>query len=66
MVLGNIAGAEELLSGTGDEEMDLNFIKLNMSKEETADCMRKGLCFLCKQAKHIMRDCPMKKKKPNF
>jgi hypothetical protein len=34
-----------------------------LDEEECADCMAKGLCFVCKKRGHCANSCPEKKKK---
>jgi heterodisulfide reductase subunit C len=34
-----------------------------LDEEERADCMAKGLCFICKKCGHCANSCPEKKKK---
>jgi hypothetical protein len=42
-----------------DDAMDVDCL----DKEERADCMAKGLCFVCKKQGHRTNSCPEKKKK---
>jgi len=42
-----------------DDAMDVDRI----DKEERANCMAKGLCFVCKKRGHRANRCPKKKKK---
>jgi len=42
-----------------DDAMDVDCL----NKEERADCMAKGLCFICKKRGHRANSCPDKKKK---
>ena len=46
--------------------MDVDCITINaLTAEEKADCMKKGLCFFCKQAGHMTKHCPKKKSNQN-
>jgi hypothetical protein len=42
-----------------DNTMDVD----RLDEEECADCMAKGLCFVCKKRGHRANACPEKKKK---
>jgi hypothetical protein len=42
-----------------DDAMDVD----RLDEEERADCMAKGLCFVCKKRGHRANSCPEKKKK---
>jgi hypothetical protein len=42
-----------------DDAMDID----HLDEEECADCMAKGLCFVCKKHGHCANSCPEKKKK---
>jgi hypothetical protein len=42
-----------------EDAMDID----HLDKEEHADCMAKGLCFICKKRGHCANSCPEKKKK---
>jgi hypothetical protein len=42
-----------------DDAMDVD----HLDEEECADCMAKGLCFVCKKRGHRANSCPEKKKK---
>jgi hypothetical protein len=42
-----------------DDAMDIDCL----DEEERADCMAKGLCFVCKNQGHCANSCPEKKKK---
>jgi Zinc knuckle len=46
--------------------MDVDHIVINtLTAKEKADCMKKGLCFFCKRAGHMMKNCPKKKSNQN-
>jgi hypothetical protein len=42
-----------------DDAMDVD----RLNEEERADCMAKGLCFMCKKRGHCANSCPDKRKK---
>jgi hypothetical protein len=42
-----------------DDAMDVD----HLDEEECADCMAKGLCFVCKKRGHRANSCPEKKKR---
>jgi hypothetical protein len=42
--------------------MDVDHVTINtLTVEEKANCMKKGLCFFCKWAGHMTKNCPKKK-----
>jgi len=61
MELGSMEGSDEPTPGP-DEELGVmrgNNRGPRLSQSEVEECMRKGLCFLCKKEGHIRRNCPL-------